>query len=143
MNKYLELKKKQQKEVHEFPMFFAFNEKQFAEGMARFGLMPTETEKIYKFGNTGGFYRRTDSQKLWDMMERHEKERNEAIAADETGEGYIYDMFLYELQNHEYSYTGDTEDTLAALGLTMEEIEANEKMLHGFKKAVKTALAID
>lgn len=30
---YLELKKKHQKEFNEFPMFFAFNQKQFDEGM--------------------------------------------------------------------------------------------------------------
>jgi len=38
MNSYLELKEKHQKEVNEFPMFFAFNDKQFKEGMKKFGL---------------------------------------------------------------------------------------------------------
>ncbi len=138
MNQYRTLRDKQQKEVNEFPMFFAFSNKQFEEGMAKFGLTPDQTDKIYKFGNTGGFYLRTDSEKLFAMFEKHEKERSEAIASDPTGEGYIYEMFLYELRNHEYGYTGDTEDTLNALGLTMEEIEADERLSHGFKKAKMT-----
>lgn len=139
MNQYRLLKEKQQKEINEFPMFFAFNEKQFEEGMARFGLKADETDKIYKFGNTGGFYLRTDSKKLISMMERQEKEMAEAIASDPTGDGFIFDMFSYELSNHEYGYTGDLEPTLEAVGLTMKDIESDERFLHGFKKAEKIA----
>ncbi|NYC95062.1 hypothetical protein DFN09_003049 [Clostridium acetobutylicum] len=63
-NKYIEMKRKHQKEVNNFPMFFAFSKEQFKEGMKKLGLEPSETNKIYKFGNTGGFYKRTDSAKL-------------------------------------------------------------------------------
>lgn len=137
MNKYLELKNRQQKEVNEFPMFFAFNEKQFAEGMARFGLKADETDKIYKLGNTGGFYLRSDSKKLFDMFERHEDEKEKAIASDLTGEGFIYEMFLYELNNHEYGYTGDMEPALDALGMTIDKINADKRLLKGLRKALK------
>jgi hypothetical protein len=137
MNTYLELKNKQQKEVNEFPMFFAFNQKQFEEGMKRFGLEAGEMDKIYKLGNTGGFYLKTDSQKLFDMMERHEAEMEEAIRSDETGEGFILEMFRYELDNHEYGYTWDLEPTLDALGLTMDKIKSNNALLHGLKKALR------
>lgn len=44
-------------------------------------------------------------------------------------------MFLYEMDNHEYGYTGDLDDTLDALGMEWEEIEASEKLLTGLKKA--------
>lgn len=137
MNKYSELRERQQKEVEDFPMFFAFSEKQFEEGMKSLGLKPGDTKKIYKLGNTGGFYRKSDSQALRDMFERHRKELEDAIAADETGEGFIFDMFNYELANHEYGYTGNPDDTLDALGMTMEEINADSRLLHGWKMAVR------
>lgn len=134
-NKYLELTSKQQKEINEFPMFFAFNQKQFEEGMQSLGLKPTDTKKIYKLAGTGGFYRKTDAQKLRDMFARHDKEMADAIAADPTGDGFIYDMFNYELGNHEYGYTHDPEPALDALGLTMAAIKADPRMLHAWKKA--------
>ena len=43
---YLELKWKHQKEFNEFPMFFAFNRKQFDEGMKTLGLKPNQTNKV-------------------------------------------------------------------------------------------------
>lgn len=138
MNKYTELKQKHQQEVNAFPMKFAFSKEQFEKGMAELGLTTDQTDKIYSFPGTGGFYRRTDAEALYEMLERHERERQEAIASDPTGDGYIYDMFLYELRNHEYGYTGDAEDTLEALGLTFEEIEADERLKRGFKKAKTT-----
>lgn len=137
MNAYAEMKKKHQQEVNDFPMFFAFSDKQFAEGMKSLGLEPEDTDKIYSLRGTGGFYRKSDSQKLHDMFDRHEKERKGAIEADQTGEGFIYEMFDYELANHEYGYTRDISDAVRALGLSVDEINADEKLLRGLKKACR------
>lgn len=137
MNAYKALKDKHQKEVNEFPMFFAFSNEQFDEGMKKLGLDPKDTDKIYKLGSTGGFYRKSDSQALRDMFARHRKEQADAIAADKTGEGYIFDMFDYELANHEYGYTWDMEPALDALGLTIEDVRADERMKNALKKACK------
>ena len=112
MDAYKAMKGRHQKEVNGFPMFFAFNNKQFEEGMAKFGLKADDTEKIYKLGNTGGFYLRTDAPRLFEMFDRQEREQQEAIANDITGDGYIYQMFLHELNDHEYGYTRDPEGTL-------------------------------
>lgn len=136
MNKYAELSAKHQKEVNEFPFMFAFNKKQFEEGMARLGLLPTDTDKIYHVG-AGGYIRKTDSDALAAMMDRHAAERQAAINADETGEGFILDMFVYELDNHEYCITWDLEPTLDALGLTIDEINASPALLHGLKLAMR------
>ena len=133
---YLELKERQRKELEAFPMFFAFSDKQFNEGMNSLGLDPEETDKIYKFGNTGGFYRKTDAAALHEMFDRHERERQEAIESDTSGEGYIYQMFSYELANHEYIITYNKADTLRAVGLTQEEINENPALLHGLKMAL-------
>ena len=135
MNRYVELKQRQQAEFNAFPMQFAFSERQFAEGMAALGLEPTDTDKIYSAPG-GGFYRRKDSHRLQEMTDRFDRELAEAIAADETGEGFIYEMFLCELDDHEYGYTGDTTDALCALGYTAAEILGDPRLRRGFEKAV-------
>ena len=61
MNRYAELKRRQQAEFSAFPMQFAFSDRQFAEGMAALGLEPTDTDKVYKAPG-GGFYRREDTR---------------------------------------------------------------------------------
>lgn len=137
MSSYTEMKERHQIEVNAFPISFAFSNKQFEEGMKQLGLDPSETDKVYSLGGTGGFYRRTDAPALHEMFARHECERQEAMAADETGDGYIFEMFDYELANHEYSYTGDASDTLDALDLTYEQIAADPRLRHGFEKAKK------
>ena len=136
MNAYAALREKHQNEVNAFPLFFAFSNKQFEEGMTRFGLSPDETDKIYRLSGTGGYYLRTDADRLHEMFDRHERERQEALADDPKGEGYIYQMFLFELQNHEYGYTWELDDTLDALGLTMEDVENSKALSSGHKKAI-------
>ena len=136
MNKYLELRERQQAEVDSFPMFFAFNRNQFDEGMRSLGLKPSDTKKIYSIG-AGGFIRKTDSDALHEMLDRHADEMMAAIDADKTGDGFIFDMFNYELANHEYNYTHDPEPTLDSLGLTMEIVKADNRLLHGWRKATR------
>ena len=131
MNKYTELKSKHQKEVDAFPFGFAFNQKQFDEMMTKWGLAPTDTDKIYKIGG-GDYVRKSDADAMNEMFARHESERKAAMQDDE----YLFQMFNYELANHEYSYTGDLEDTLDALGLTMDEINADPRMADALKRAI-------
>lgn len=134
MNQYYELKNKHEKEMNNFPFMFAFSQKQFNEGMEKLGLQPDETDKIFSIGG-GGYIRRTDSKALSDMMKRHEQERAAAIAADSDGTGFIYDMFYYELANHEYCITWDVSETLDALGFTIEEVNKDPRMIEALKRA--------
>ncbi|SCJ45405.1 Uncharacterised protein [uncultured Clostridium sp.] len=136
MNMYLELTKKHQKESNEFPFIFAFSNEKLIEGMAKLGLKEYETNKLLSLGN-GAFIRKSDKEKLNQMFNRHEEELKKAINEDLTGEGFIYQMFDYELANHEYCITYELDDTLNALGLTMDEIKNNDKLLHGLKKAIE------
>lgn len=140
-NSYLELKNKHQKEINNFPIGFAFSEEQFNEMMInKFGLSPEDTDKIYDLGG-GGYVRKIDANALYEILERHAKERE--IARTENKDDYLYHMFDYELANHEYNYTGDVTDTLDVLGLTMEDIEANKQMLKAFKRAIKHQGEVD
>lgn len=136
MNAYKEMKDRHGKEVNDFPMFFAFSNEQFDEGMKKLGLEPDDKDQICSTGY-GGFIKKADSKKYNEMFIRFAQERKAAIEADQTGEGFIYDMFDYELANHEYGYTRDVSDALGALGLTVEEVNADQRLLHGMKKACR------
>jgi hypothetical protein len=137
MNAYTALKSRHQQEVNDFPMFFAFSDEKFAEGMKKLGLNPEDTDKIVSLKGTGGFFRKSDDSKLGEIFARHKRERDEAIAADKTGKGYIYQMFRFELANHEFDYTEELDDTLLALGLTMEDIEKSKPLKRGLEMAKK------
>ena len=137
MNKYAELRQRQQQETNALPIGFAFGNRQFEEMMWGWGLDPEkDLDKIYRLGSTGGYYKKTDAQLIRDTLSRHETELQEAIDGDKTGKGFIYEMFLYELDNHEYGYTMDTEDTLDALGYTVDEVLADPRLKRGLEKAV-------
>ena len=134
MNRYADLKQRQQQEFGTFPMQYAFSNQQFAEGMAARGLKPADTDKIYKVPG-GGFYRREDGSRLKTMMDRFDQELHEAVAGDKAGDGFIYEMFLYELENYEYGCTMDLSETLDALGYTPEDIQADPRLSHGLERA--------
>lgn len=137
MNRYAELCQRHKKEVNALPIGFAFSTAQFSKMMRGWGLDPEkDLDKIYRLSGTGGYYKKADAQLIWDTFSRHEAEREVAIAEDKTGEGFIYEMFLYELDNHEYGYTMDTEDALDALGYTADEVLADPRLKRGIEKAV-------
>ena len=136
MNAYKTMRDRHQKEIDAFPMQFAFTDEQFKTGMRNLGLSPNNADQVYRCGGTGGFYRRSDAPRFHEMFERHERERQEAIDADTTGDGYIFDMFCCQLANHEYGYTFDLTDTLEALDLTIEDIEKSRPLKSGLEKAL-------
>ncbi|MFI3238751.1 MAG: hypothetical protein R3Y47_12135 [Lachnospiraceae bacterium] len=135
METYSEMKHRQQEEINGFPIMFAFNDTQFNEGMQKLGLEPSDTDKIYSLGNTGGFIRKTDSKALDELLTRHEQEMSTNIAKDKTGEGFIFEMFYYELGNHEYIITGDVTETLDALGIEEQEVNDNPALINGLRLA--------
>lgn len=131
---YSQMKARQQKEVNDFPMAFAFCSGQFAEGMRRLGLDPSDKEQIVSIGG-GGFIRKTDEEAYKAMFRRHRLEHEAAMDADKTGDGYLLEMFRHELSNHEYGYTRDPEPALLALGIYQEDIVSDERLLHAFTAA--------
>ena len=134
MNSYLEMRKRHQAEVNAFPIKWAFNNGQLVEGMRELGLNPEDTDKVVSIGG-GGFMRKSDFLEFKAMMERHQKEREDALAADKNGNGYAYEMFLYELANHEYCVTFSYEETLDACGLSYEDILNRPNLAKALKKA--------
>lgn len=139
MNAYKELTERHQKEVNAFPIGAAFSDKQFAEMMQGWGFTLENTDKICSLGG-GCFIRRSDKDAFLEMMERHTKEMKDAIAADETGDGFIYDMFYYELANHEYCITYDYAETLDACNISYKQLNSDKRLMHGLEKARKDYL---
>ena len=135
-NKYVELKKRHQSEINNFPIGFAFNKQQLAEGLVKLGLEPTDTDKVYSIGG-GGFIRKTDSDALFEMFTRHKDEFKAAVEADKDGTGFVYQMFRNELANHEYAYTYELDDTLDAVGFSYEEVQGNPALKNGLELALK------
>lgn len=135
MESYRELRDRQQKEFNELPLGFAFSDKQFDEMMKKWGLDPEkDLDKIYRIPG-GGFIQKKDHKRFREVLDRHNTEMEAAKAADEDGTGFLYQMFKYELDNHEYGYTGDFEDTLDSLGLTWEDVAASPRLLKALDKA--------
>jgi len=139
MESYKELQSRQSNEFSELPIFWAFNNEQFIKGMESLGLKETDKEQVCQIMR-GGVCKKSDRQNVIDMLKRHTKEHKTAIEADETGNGYIFEMFDYELSNHEYTYTHDIEPTLDALGLTKEYIEQSAAIKAGMQKAINEQL---
>ncbi len=138
-NAYEILRNKQQEEFNKFPMGFAFSDEQFKEAMEKLGLTEKDTDKVVSIG-AGGFIRKSDVKSFNEMNNRLDKEKKEAIAADKDGTGFIKDMFLYELGNHEYIITYDLTDTLDSLDLTMEDVEKDPRLQKGLQMARKEYL---
>lgn len=138
-NKYEEIKNKHQKRVNDFPLGFAFSNEQFKNMMEKWGLTENDTDKIVSIDG-GGFLRKTDIEEYNKMWTEIRKEHKDLIEQDKTGEGYIKEMFTYELENHEYSITYDLEDTLDALELTHDEVMNNPNLKHGLELARKEIL---
>lgn len=138
MNKYAELKNKIQKEFDEFPFGFAFSNEQFERMKEELGVK--ENSELISIG-AGGFIRKTDEKALDELINGKEKRMKDAIASDPTGEGFIKDMFLYELANHEYCITYDLRDTLEALDLTINEVMEDPRLKLGLELARNEYLA--
>lgn len=139
METYTEMKERHQSEVNALPLAFAFSHDRYLERLAAWNITEEEAKAgaIVGIGN-GGFIRASDRDLVISTFERIADEEAAAIAADQDGTGYIYQMFLYELQNHEYSYTGDIDDTLDALNISNKDLAENPALLAGLNAAIKT-----
>lgn len=141
MNQYIEMRNRHQEEFNALPMKAAFGEAQFKEMMHEWGLQTGKKslEKIVHIA--GGVYMlKKDLHLYHEMSERHYREMKDAIASDTTGEGFIYDMFSYELGNHEYTYTRDVTDAIYACGMTLREVCDDPRLIHGLEKAAADEL---
>jgi len=128
MNKYAELKAKHEKQINEFPMAFAFSNKQFEEAKEKLGVK--SNDELLSIP-CGGMIRKTDKEEYKNLCMAISVEDNAAMKDDE----FLYQGFLYELANHEYCITSDPESTLDCFGLTITEVSEDKRLSDIFKKA--------
>lgn len=105
---YQEWKEKNQKEFNDLPIFFAFGREQFKKAMEERGLTENDTDKIYRLGDSGGFYLRTDSPIIKAFFEKDGDDLRELMKDHD----FAVSAFRYEMDNHEYAinyYQGDWE----------------------------------
>lgn len=131
---YSEMVARHKDEFKFFPVMCAVSKSQFDTGMRNLGLKPTDTDKILCVCRNC-FIRKAD-EKAFEMMNlRQHLETEVAQHADLTGEGFLLQMFRYELAEADYGYTRDAGPALKTLHTTMESIRCDERMLHAFEMA--------
>lgn len=115
---YLDLLERQRKEISDFPIAYAFSDKQLAEALEKLGAESTD-ECVTIMGH-GDIVKKENAKPFLDMLKRHTKEMQDALLDEDFAEA----AFLYEMDNHEYAinWTGD-EDVLACFGLEWVDLE--------------------
>lgn len=131
MNKYREYKKLWEKEINAFPMMFAFSKKQFAEGLQK---LAVSVEEVISIG-AGGFIRLSDKEAFETLVDSLDEKLKTSLEDDE----FVFQMFEYELGNHEYCISGNNEEVLRACGLGIESLN-DERLNKLYKQAKKSYL---
>lgn len=131
---YKEMKSRHQKEFNALPLGFAYSDDQFNEMMVQWGLDPDkDTDKIYR-ESPGCYIQKKDAFKLYEFLERAEKEEKDAIKNDDTGE-FLFSMFQTVFNDYGTYYTGNFSDALAALDLTFQDVKNDGKLYRAFRAA--------
>lgn len=134
METYKEMKARHQEIVNSLPMHFAFGQQQFNEQLKKLNCTTVDLEYL----GMGGFCLKKDYDHIFNTLEELSAEEDEAL----KNMDFFYSALMYEFWNHEFGYTRDPEETLASLGLTLNEIiEGDEKRYQTFMKAVEDYLA--
>ena len=139
---YAKLKERHRAEREALPLRYAFNTKEdICYMMKKWGLNPEkDMDKVVCLNRTARCYvLKENLGYVQKVFIRHKQELERAITLDKTGNGFIYEMFQYELDDREYEYTRDIDDALCDLWwyeMSMEQIMSNEKLKHGLLRAI-------
>ena len=128
---YKEFREKTQKDVNEFITnycFIAFGQKQFDEQSniyfkkhnTSLEQLREQQQKLIHIG--GGIYmlQKFYNEQWEQMSNEHHKLFVDNIESNKTN---LINAFIYELNNHEFSYTQDPTDAVLSLGYSLQEIQ--------------------
>ena len=119
-NEYLDLKKQHEKELSEFPIAYAFSDKQLEEALEKLGA--TKEECVTVFGH-GDIVKRENAKPFIEMLERHTQEIKQKLIDDVE---FAEAAFLYEMDNHEYAINWSAdEDVMACFCIDWDFIRKN------------------
>ena len=127
---YQELMNLNKQEINNFPLFYAFTDQHFEEGMKKLGV---EKEEDICRVTSCTFVRKADYTDFIYLIEKQQERKREAFNNDEFLKGAL----MYELINYEYLYTYDEEPALEALGFSLQDLEANERLKKLLKEATQ------
>ena len=114
---YLDLKKRHQKEFEDFPIAYAFNDKQLEEALDKLGAAKDECVSVFGHGD---IVKRENADALIKLLEDQREELLQRIRDDED---FATAAFAYEMDNHEYAINWDGDaDVLDCFGITFEKI---------------------
>ena len=124
-----EMKKAHKAMIDAFPMHFAFGQKQLDEELAKMGVGVDDVVSI----GAGGFILKSDVKAYVEMFKVIRQEEDEFKKEEKN----LVNLICSELRDHEYGYTCDLEESLAAAGVWEEYCGGNEFVVNAVKKAVK------
>lgn len=126
-NLYVEFKKRKQKKINDFDMFFAFDNKQLENGLEKLNVNKNEIVSI----GMNGFIRKSDVQKFKNMLNNFKEEHTKNMKNDD----YVYHMFKYQMANHDYIITYDDEEILDVCNVNEHQFIEDERMKSIYVKA--------
>lgn len=128
---YLDLMKKHQQELEDFPIAYAFSDKQLEEALEKLGAKKEECVTVYGHGDV---MKKTDVPAFFALLKHQKAELQEAMKDEEFAEA----AFLYEMDNHEYAINWDGDaDVLACFNL--DEKQLLERGLDGAYRRARRA----
>jgi hypothetical protein len=137
---YIDLQVAHQKDMDNFPITYMFGHKtdeEIKEQLAKIG-----AKKLIECCSVlgcGDVVRKVDVPKLKELFALHDAERKLFTESEE----HLTQMIENEMWNHEYGYTRDPYDTLAALGRSIKDFDTDEKFARCWAKAQKTVFDWD
>lgn len=127
---YLDLKDRQQQEVNDFPIAYAFNDEQLADALETLGAKIEDCATVL---GAGDIIRKKDIPAYKAMLLRHIEELHEAL----EDERFAEEAFKYEMDNHEYAFNWDGDaEILGAFCLTERQL-AEKNLVGAFSRARK------
>lgn len=115
---YLDLQKKHQEELSNFPIAYAFSDEQLEEALIKLGVKD-KSEVVTVFGH-GDIVKRENAKPFLAMLQRQTRELKEAMRNEEFAEA----AFRYEMDNHEYAINWSAdEDVLNCFNLNFEDLK--------------------
>lgn len=138
---FLDYKKRKTNEIFNKYVFYALTDYSLQEELDKrnSNINIKEKKNLDKLISLGasGFVLKKDKNAFEKALDTIGKIKDNLIRDKEKGIDFCCEMFIYELNNHEYSYTNDIDDTLANMGLTRDKIARTPNLKKGLRKALK------
>lgn len=131
LKKYLDLRKKHEKELNDFPMKYTFSDEGLDKALKELDAKEEECTSIIGCGDV---IRKKDIPNWFNMIKRHKKELDELMEDHDVA----YEAFLYEMNNHEYAINceGDA-DVLGCFGMSDKTL-VEKGLLSEYRRAQVT-----